>query len=66
MQTLTRMTGKDFSGPPPIIKAPTPPPVPDEQLGDAGDAEEENTVARKQSRTPAGDGSEEIIGLVDE
>ena len=29
MQTLERMTGKDFSGPPPEIRAPTPLRMPD-------------------------------------
>lgn len=66
MQTLARMTGKDFSGPPPIIKAPTPPPVPDEQPADAGDADEDSTLMSEQSRPPVGDDSEQIIGLVDE
>lgn len=67
MQTLSRMTGKDFSGPTPVIKAPTPPSL---DVGPtAGDDEREPdlTRVRKQSRTPEvkGDG-EEIVGNVED
>ncbi|TFY79449.1 hypothetical protein EWM64_g4560 [Hericium alpestre] len=48
MQTLSRMTGKDFSGPAPIIRARTPPNM-GQQAG--GETQSPNAV-RKQSRTP--------------
>jgi transcription factor TFIIIB component B'' len=67
IQTLARMTGKDFSGPVPIIKAPTPlrmveddPPV--KQI-------EEVPAVRKKSRTPGlqpGNDAEEVLGDVDD
>lgn len=68
MQTLSRMTGKDFSGPTPIIKAPTPLTLDVEPSTGAKDIsnEEQLSAERKQSRAPGlgGDG-EEIIGSVD-
>ncbi|KAJ7651740.1 hypothetical protein DFH06DRAFT_1134940 [Mycena polygramma] len=66
MQTLTRITGRDFSGPVPIIKAPTPPPVPEPS---AEDRSEPGTphVVRKRSRSRALSSMEgvEIIGDAD-
>lgn len=68
IQTLARMTGKDFSGPVPVIKAPTflkmvedePPP----QQG-----KDETPTLRKKSHTPgmqpAGE-VEEVLGDVDD
>lgn len=66
MQTLSRMTGKDFSGPAPIIKSPTPPRLPDENTlaGDHADADDE--VVRKQSVTPATVENEEIISNIED
>ena len=68
IQTLARMTGKDFSGPVPIIKAPTPLrmmeddiPVPQEK--------QETRAIRKKSRTPglqSGNDAEEVLGDVDD
>jgi transcription factor TFIIIB component B'' len=48
MQTLSRMTGKDFSGPVPVIRAKSPPNLEPSNP----DAEKAATSVRKQSRTP--------------
>ncbi len=48
MQTLSRMTGKDFSGPVPVIRAR---PMPTLEPSNP-DTESALTVVRKQSRTP--------------
>jgi len=48
MQTLSRMTGKDFSGPVPVICAKPPPNLEPSNP----DAESASTAVRKQSRTP--------------
>ena|SRR6266566_1878620 len=48
MQTLSRMTGKDFSGPVPVIHA-KPPPNLEPSIPDTESA---SIAARKQSRTP--------------
>jgi len=48
MQTLSRMTGKDFSGPVPVIRAKSPPNLEPSIPGPEGAA----TAVRKQSRTP--------------
>ena len=62
------MTGKDFSGPTPIIKAPTPPQI-DGPMGDVvhdgGDAPSAANV-RKKSRTPGVSEGDEIIGSIDD
>ena len=50
MKTLGRLTGRDFSGPTPIIKAPTPPPIP-EPAADAQSEPETPHVIRKRSRS---------------
>ncbi|KAF8215998.1 hypothetical protein K438DRAFT_2008236 [Mycena galopus ATCC 62051] len=50
MKTLGRLTGRDFSGPTPIIKAPTPPPVP-EPSADAQTEPQTSHVVRKRSRS---------------
>ncbi|KAF7311107.1 HTH myb-type domain-containing protein [Mycena chlorophos] len=68
MNTLTRLTGKDFSGPTPIIKVPSPPPAMDKDADPPIEPETPATV-RKRSRSralsaaSAGDGVE-IIGDV--
>ncbi|KAJ7170087.1 hypothetical protein C8R46DRAFT_223075 [Mycena filopes] len=50
MQTLGRLTGRDFTGPTPIIRVPTPPPAPDP--GTQSDAENQTSFAvRKRSRS---------------
>jgi transcription factor TFIIIB component B'' len=56
MQTLSQMTGKDFSGPTPEIR---PPPV----LTLAEPEGDEGAISKKQSQTPAleADG-EEVLG----
>ena len=48
MQTLSRMTGKDFSGPVPVIRAKSPPSLEPSNIDTEGAA----TTVRKQSRTP--------------
>ncbi|KAJ7246315.1 hypothetical protein B0H12DRAFT_1021378 [Mycena haematopus] len=50
IKTLGRLTGRDFSGPTPIIKAPTPPPIP-EPSEDARTELETPHVVRKRSRS---------------
>ena len=68
IQTLARMTGKDFSGPVPIIKAPTPlRMVEDEPPLQQG--KDETPALRKKSHTPGmllvGE-VEEVLGDVDD
>lgn|SRR6266850_6985268 len=48
MQTLSRMTGKDFSGPIPVIRAKPPPNLEPTNP----ETERAANAARKQSRTP--------------
>ncbi|KAJ6575330.1 hypothetical protein B0H19DRAFT_934309 [Mycena capillaripes] len=66
MKTLERLTGRDFSGPVPIIKAPTPPPVPEPGPDDKSEPETPHVV-RKRSRSRALASTEgvEIIGDAD-
>ena len=68
MQTLSRMTGKDFSGPTPEIRAPTPLRLPpDPRSAAAQDNDDTLVKVRKQSATPAlGEGEEEVVGEVNE
>ena len=63
MQTLARMTGKDFSGPPPVIKAPTPPRLLGEQADDGVDGD---VAEPERGATPTVEGGEEIIGIVED
>jgi len=62
------MTGKDFSGPVPIIKAPTPlKMVEDDSTTQEGKVE--TPVLRKKSHTPGvqpAGGAEEVLGDVDD
>ena len=64
MQTLARMTGKDFSGPPPEIVMPTPirPPQSTEPPADEAEA---TVKVRKQSATPGLDGGE-VVEVIEE
>jgi transcription factor TFIIIB component B'' len=67
IQTLARMTGKDFSGPVPIIKAPTPLRMVEDDL--PVQQKEETPAVRKKSRTPGlqpANGAEEVLGDVDD
>lgn len=67
MQTLSRMTGKDFSGPTPEIRAPEIPtysPAP-ETTNEAPAADRPAKPARKKSRTPAASDGVEILGDVE-
>lgn len=68
IQMLARMTGKDFSGPVPIIKAPTPLRMAEDNVPVQQETEETAAV-RKKSRTPGSQparGVEEVIGDVDD
>ena len=62
--TLSRMTGKDFSGPTPEIRAPTPLRMPD--TPQEGDANLTADAAVKQQETPVVVGDVEILGNVEE
>lgn len=65
MQTLSRMTGKDFSGPTPEIRAPTPLRLP--QDSGRGEAQDDAVKVRKHSATPAlGEADEEVLGEIDD
>ncbi|OBZ68483.1 Transcription factor TFIIIB component B'' [Grifola frondosa] len=66
IQTLSRMTGKDFSGPTPIIRAPTPLRSTELEINaDPGSMETPQAI-RKKSRTPAVHPDEEILGDIDD
>ena len=68
IQMLTRMTGKDFSGPVPVIKAPTPLRMVEDNVPMQQETEE-TAAARKNSRTPGlqqASGVEEVLGDVDD
>ncbi|KAI0361456.1 hypothetical protein OH77DRAFT_1516421 [Trametes cingulata] len=65
--TLSRMTGKDFSGPTPEIRAPTP--LRSTELATDADAPapSNSPVVRKKSRTPsAHEAGVEIVGDIDD
>ena len=60
------MTGKDFSGPTPVIKAPTPPRLADEQTdGDPNNGDNAAPVT-EQSTAAAEDHGEEIVGFIED
>lgn len=66
IQTLARMTGKDFSGPVPIIKAPTPLRMVEDDLPVQ---QREGLAVRKKSRTPGlqpANHAEEVLGDVED
>ena len=67
IKTLARMTGKDFSGPVPVIKAPTPlRMVEDDHLAQQ---REDTPAVRKKSRTPGlqpANDAEVVLGDVDD
>jgi transcription factor TFIIIB component B'' len=61
------MTGKDFSGPTPVIRAPIPVRMVDSEQN--SDPQNPEKVVRKKSRTPAisqDDKGEEVLGDVEE
>ena len=65
IQTLARMTGKDFSGPVPTIKAPTPLRMVEDVLPVQ---QREGPGVRKKSRTPGlrpVNDAEEVLGDVE-
>ncbi|KAI0034172.1 hypothetical protein K488DRAFT_46143 [Vararia minispora EC-137] len=55
IDTLSRMTGKDFTGPTPVIRAKTPPDVTTLEVNVGGDSSDSPNTARKKSRTPGVD-----------
>ena len=67
IQTLARMTGKDFSGPVPVIKAPTPLRMVEDDFP-AQKKKEETHAVRKKSRTPGlqSTNDAEVLGDVDD
>ncbi|EPQ60383.1 hypothetical protein GLOTRDRAFT_67965 [Gloeophyllum trabeum ATCC 11539] len=69
MQTLSRLTGKDFSGPTPEIRAPTPLTLAETETNNQSETGTNNTVKRKRksSTTPGipSDG-EEVMGTVED
>lgn len=65
IQTLSRLTGKDFSGPTPVIRAPEA--LRSSELATTQPEEQSRELARKKSRTPAAvDDGVEILGHVDD
>lgn len=65
--TLSRMTGKDFSGPTPVIRAPTPLRSSQLDTGQPAEAPDSPAAVRKQSRTPGpSDYAEEVLGNIDD
>ncbi|KAF7339291.1 HTH myb-type domain-containing protein [Mycena sanguinolenta] len=67
MKTLARLTGRDFSGPTPIIKAPTPPPIPEPSADTEPEPGPRHVRKRSRSRTalPSTEGVQ-VLGDVDE
>jgi transcription factor TFIIIB component B'' len=63
------LTGKDFSGPTPVIRVPTPVRMVENDHLDAEDENRNSPVIRKQSRTPGIGQSDqnmvEVLGDVD-
>ncbi|KAJ7103320.1 hypothetical protein B0H15DRAFT_874772 [Mycena belliarum] len=66
MKTLSRLTGRDFSGPVPVIRVPTPPPPPDPATQEEREVDT-RAVVRKRSRSRALASTEgvQIIGDAD-
>lgn len=66
MQTLSRLTGKDFSGPTPEIRMPEMPTLaPALEVHEEPSSEGITRNIRKKSRTPAASDGVEILGDVD-
>jgi transcription factor TFIIIB component B'' len=70
ISTLSRLTGKDFSGPTPIIRGPTPLEFPEEPAhakdsAPAPAAKAPAKAKRKKSKTQALAPDEEIVGAAD-
>ncbi|KAI0094308.1 hypothetical protein BDY19DRAFT_13429 [Irpex rosettiformis] len=65
MQTLARMTGKDFSGPPPEIIIPAPPRTPQNVEPHTEDESAPTIKVRKQSATPGLEGGEVVEVIED-
>ncbi|KAJ6504407.1 hypothetical protein DFH09DRAFT_1201570 [Mycena vulgaris] len=67
MKTLGRLTGRDFSGPVPVIRVPTPPPAPDPDIQAQQEGETTPRAVRKRSRSRTAPSTEgvQIIGDAD-
>jgi transcription factor TFIIIB component B'' len=73
MSTLARLTGKDFSGPTPVIRAPTPlVPIENSENAESGaEKDKEKVIAvpgkkkRKKNKTQELTPDEEIVGQAD-
>ncbi|KAL1748983.1 hypothetical protein HDZ31DRAFT_28633, partial [Schizophyllum fasciatum] len=67
MQTLSRITGKDFSGPTPEIRAPTPPPAPVVETSPRSSPEASRPKVKKRGRSKSAlnDGVQ-VIGNIDD
>ncbi|KAF7796932.1 hypothetical protein EIP86_008118 [Pleurotus ostreatoroseus] len=64
--TLSRMTGKDFSGPTPEIRAPTPLRMPETPLNASEALSSPTTAVKKKARTPkVQDQDVEIVGDIE-
>jgi len=61
MQMLARMTGKDFSGPIPDIRAPIPTPIPPRSVVEAAEAEEPSNFVKKRQRSKKRTSSDAVI-----
>lgn len=60
------MTGKDFSGPTPEIRAPTPLRSTELDVNTQSQATKSPSVKRKKSRTPGLSGDVEVLGDIDD
>ena len=61
MQMLARMTGKDFSGPIPDIRAPTPTPIPPRSVAEDAEAEEPSSFVKKRQHSKKRTSSDAVI-----
>ncbi|KAH9937315.1 uncharacterized protein B0H18DRAFT_970051 [Fomitopsis serialis] len=66
IQTLARMTGKDFSGPTPEIRAPAALQSSELDTNVQPEAESATKVTRKKSKTPRPKDGEEILGSIED
>lgn len=66
MQTLSRLTGRDFSGPTPEIRIPEVATLVEEFRGELSESEQStHKKVRKKSRTPGMIGDVEVVGDIE-
>lgn len=69
IQTLSRLTGKDFTGPTPEIRAPVLPrlaePINEPSANNSTAELSREKRGRKKSRTPSAAGDAEVLGDID-